>query len=177
MCYRDAQWEQGYCSLSPYCSPGTHPAPTEPAVGSVGRGQTWGSLAARQRLAGQEPAQPESCWFSHPGSLMSGPAPSAPSACKGQLQRLLQGVKPAAGSAGENLCFAFGFVKGKERSAWACGGGERASAVRRAKVRGWPGVCGGGGRPGDSCPVLPVPLSSTWGLGSLQHTWSLRKGL
>lgn len=95
--------------------------PAEPGVGSVGRGQARGS--ARQSPAGQEPAQPESCWFSHPARLMSGPAPSAPSACKGQLQRLLQGVKPAAGSAGENLCFAFGFVKGKERSARACGGG------------------------------------------------------
>lgn len=105
----------------PCCSPGTQPAP--PRTGSGVRGKGTESLAAPQSPAGQEPALPKSCCFSHPVRLMSGPAPPAPSACKGQLQRLLQGVKPAAGSAGENLCFAFGFVKGKERSAWACGGG------------------------------------------------------
>lgn len=68
------------------------------------------------------------------------PVPSALSACKGQLQRLLQGVKPAAGSAGENLCFRFGFVTGRKEVPGCVAGSERASVVWEAKVMGWPGV-------------------------------------
>lgn len=67
---------------------------------------------------------------------MNGLDPSVLSACKGQLQRLLQGVKLAAGSAGENLCFRFSFVTGRKEEPGCVVGGERASTVRGAKVRG-----------------------------------------
>lgn len=68
------------------------------------------------------------------------PVPLALSACKGQLQRLLQGVNPAAGSTGENLYFRFGFVTGRKEVPGCVAGGERASVVHEAKVMGWPVV-------------------------------------
>lgn len=86
---------------------------------------------------------------------MNGPAPPARSACKGQLQRLLQGVKLAAGSAGENLCVRFGFVTERKEVPGRVAEDERASTVQEAKVR---GCLGGGGLPEASCPVLLAQL-------------------
>lgn len=116
--------------LPPWGSPqhlradGGHPSwPPVPGEGVSGLA---GSAA---QPTGRERAPPKSLWLSHPVSLMNGPAPQALSACKGQLQRLLQGVKPAAGgSAGGKSLFRVQLCRGKAKSAGAC-------------ARGWRGLC------------------------------------
>lgn len=54
--------------------PRNHPAPTEPGVGSVGRGRPWGSLAAAGARAGASPAR-ELLGFT-PARLRSRPLPA-----------------------------------------------------------------------------------------------------
>lgn len=66
------------------------------------------------------------------------------SACKGQLQRLLQGVKPAAGRAGVNLCFGLSSVTGrKEVLGCAVGGVEEPLLYLGEKSGGGRGFVGG----------------------------------
>lgn len=139
--------------LHPWGSPqhlradGGHPS--WPPVNGEGVSGLAGSAA---QPTGRERAPPKSLWLSHPVSLMNGPAPQALSACKGQLQRLLQGVKPAAGgSAGEKSLFRVQLCRGKAKVPGRAPGDGGASAVRGAR-----------GGSSASCQGQWHPVSPAW---------------
>lgn len=170
------------CTSGILCTPGALPSISwlmyhcgHPSWPPVNREGVSGLAGSAVQPTGRERAPPKSLWLSHPVSLMNGPAPQALSACKGQLQRLLQGVKPAAGgSAGENLCFGFSFVEGRQKCRGVrqemtgplLGVGREAAAQHPA--RGCGTRC-----PQPGCPTPPAhgagggACPSGWDLGRL----------
>lgn len=116
--------DEGTAHTLPTCSPGTHPAPpTKPGAGAAGRRWPWGSLAAQCSLTGPGASPAKELTVFTPHQPDERPCSLSTQRLQGSITAITSRSQTGCRQGWSKSLLRVQLCHGKERSAWAWGGG------------------------------------------------------